>query len=258
MTKLRAGQRWTYRTRAADTESTLVIGKLDKKLAKPTIVHISVEQVDVPSAGGRSSIGHLPFAEEAIKASLLELVEDGCAPDENFGNGYAQWQQANGGAFETSVAETLDLILPAMPVGTTNNTEPLADDGFDAIVTEIRDVQSEDLIEQLYRQLLALPRWYFLCEPDDARKPVEWVFPDGQNTNPAVLAFTSADRATAAGVSLGLYGDDDAVTLMPAPVAAAVDWISSTDFQNEWLCFNLSQRDFPLYVDDAVARYRAA
>jgi hypothetical protein len=116
----------------------------------------------------------------------------------------------------------------------------------------MRSKQSEELIGELYRQLFSLDQWFFLCEPDNPRAPVQWEFPDGVNPTPALLAFTSRERAVSAAVSLGIYPEGSSVSIMPASVKDSVHWISGPDCANEWLCFNLTQQNFPLYRDDAA------
>ncbi len=137
----------------------------------------------------------------------------------------------------------------------TPDSEP---DSFDAIVTEMRAKRSDEMIEVLYKQLFALPEWFFICDPYEERAPAQWVFPDVADGSPAVLAFTSRERATRAAVELGLYDPGAEIPLMPAPVDAAVGWITSSDFHNEWLNFNQTRNDFPLYVDDVTNLFNLA
>ena len=149
----------------------------------------------------------------------------------------------------TSFTEELNCVRELAVVSV---APPSPDDSFDAIVQEMRAKKSKELIGELYRQLFSLDQWCFLCEPGDERAPVQWEFPEGINPTPALLAFTSSERAASAAAALGLYPEGSSVSIMPVSVKDAVEWISSSDCANEWLCFNLTQQEFPLYCDAAV------
>lgn len=244
MAKYNAGQRWSYRTRDQDVGSTLVIGKVQKRLMKPPIFHVFVNGIASPDSADPIVIGHMPFSEKAIDGSVLELLKSGVVVPPSFDDGVATWNKQKGGVFDLTVSEAVDVVVS---VAQTPRNDP-----FDEIVAEMRSTQSEGLIGKLYRQLFSLDQWFFLCEPDNPRAPIQWEFPDGMNPTPALLAFTSRDRAVSAAVSLGIYPEGSNVSIMPASVKDSVHWISSPDCANEWLCFNLTQQNFPLYVDDAV------
>ncbi len=256
MTKLSVGQRWTYRTRPQDPASTFIIGRIDAASEQPTIVHVAVEQVSSPTSQKLTTIGHLPFSDDAIEASIRDLVELNAPVDAVFAEGYQNWRHANGGVFETTVSETLNLLFKELVPAEPN---PSTVDRFDTIVTEMNacstDQQAQEHRHALSTELFSLDQWYFLCDPADHGAPVEWVFPDGPDQSPTILAFTSEERARSAGVELGLYPAGGAVPVMPSPVEAALEWISGDQFQHEWLSFNLTQQNFPLYVTE-VLRHR--
>ena len=50
---------------------------------------------------------------------------------------------------------------------------------FDAHVRSMRATGSEEMIPELYRQLFALERWFFLDDPTRERTPLLWNFPGG-------------------------------------------------------------------------------
>jgi len=161
MAKYDVGQRWSYRTREQDVDSTLLIGKVQKELLKPPIIHVMVDGIVLPNSNDPIVIGHMPFSEKAIDVSVLELVETGARVSAEFENGVATWKAQKGGVFDLIVSEAVDAVVSVAPFPD--------DDPFDAIVTEMRLKQSEDLIAELYRLLYSLDQWFFLCEPDNTQ-----------------------------------------------------------------------------------------
>lgn len=77
-------------------------------------------------------------------------------------------------------------------------------------------------MDALWRALYGLERWIFLDrgEPDDPR-PYALAFPQG----PMVLAFTTSDRAQAAGRANGL-SDDDVRRMLALPLPGAIEWVA--------------------------------
>lgn len=244
LAKYDVGQRWSYRTREQDVGSTLLIGHVQKGPLKPPVIHVMVDGIVSPHAADPIVIGHMPFSKKAINASVLELVETGAQVKAEFEDGISTWKSQKGGVFDLTVSEAVDAVVSMVPTP--------HDDSFDKIVTEMRSKQSEELIGELYRQLFSLDQWFFLCERDNDRAPVQWEFPDGMSPTPALLAFTSQQRAASAAVALGIYPEGSSISIVPASVEDSVNWISGPDYSNDWLCFNLTQQNFPLYRDDAV------
>lgn len=238
------GQRWAYRTREQDRDSTLVIGRILRRFLKPSVIHVMLEGVVSPSTGDPLVIGHMPFSCEAMDASVLYHIESGVELDSRFEDGFAQWTRDKGSVFDQTVAQAIDAVLSVIG--------ERADDPFDSIVARMRSQRSEELIGELYRQLFSLEQWFFLCQPENRRVPVEWVFPKGVNPTPALLAFTSRERAASAAIKLGIYQEGSDISIMPATVKGAVDWMSGPDFKNSWICFNLTYHDFALYCTDAA------
>jgi len=239
-----AGQRWSYRTREQDPSSTLVIGKVQNDFHGQTVLHISVEGVVRPDSPLPIEIGHMPFSAEAIEASVLELLESDIQLPDGLFEGITVWEEQQGGVFTITVAEAVDALVTMVP--------PPQDDGFDQIVVEMRERRTDEMVEVLYRELFALETWFFLCEPDNVQAAVQWTFSDGHNPAPALLAFTSRERAQSAAVELGIYPEGSEIYVMPAPVAEAVPWFAGDSCANDWACFNLTQENFPLYADDAM------
>lgn len=245
MTPFEVGQRWAYQTRPQDIGSTLLIGNVPDDPSAMSTVHIAVE--GIASIG---VIGHMPFTVEALRASVTDLLESGLPIDPDFFGGLATWEEQQGGTFTLTVAEALAVVAEIAP--------SLETDGFDELVVEMREKRSEALIEQLYAQLFDLDQWFFVCEPDDAQVPVQWVFPDGSNPAPALLAFTSHQRAMEAATAIGLYPQGADIGIMAPDLSMAVDWITSDGCANEWLCFNYTGETFPLYVDEAQRLFSRA
>lgn len=237
--KYQTGQQWSYHTRPCDTGSTLLIIKVDTSPQQPPIIHVCINHVHL--AGQTSKIEHMPFSAAAMDQSVIALLASHVHIDQRLYEGWSQWLANQGGVFDITVAEAIDATLSALP-----------QDPFDATVLKMRAERSHAMIDALYHQLFQLPQWYFLCEPDDPRRPVQWVFPEGHNTTPALLAFTSHERATTAAIALGVYPAGAKVSVMPAPVRDAVQWLNSSDCENTWLCFNLTFENFPLYCDHAA------
>lgn len=245
MTRYEVGQRWAYRTRQQDVGSTLLIGGIDR--GTEPVVHVRISGVVSPRSAGPIVIGHMPFSAAALDSSVLELLELGAQIPADFSDAVFAWAGQQGGVFGATVSAAIDDALSALAVAA-----PVDDDPFDGIVRELRATRSAQLVEELYRRLFSLEHWFFLREPGDPRVPVQWVFPDGVNETPALLAFTSRERAESAAVSLGLYAEGAQGAVMEAPIRDAVQWVAGPACANEWLCFNLSRENFPIYVRDAV------
>ena len=110
---LAPGQRWSYRTRADEPGSTLVILMIEETPARGRIVHVRFEGVRIPasSAGAEpvTTIGHAPIAESALIPGLIAVVETGCEIGDM--SGYGIWKEAfdagKAGVFSISPAEVV-------------------------------------------------------------------------------------------------------------------------------------------------------
>lgn len=117
------GQIWNYQTRATEPNSTLQITQVEDDLRLGRIVHVAVHGVRMPSryapTGYAETIGHLPFAEEAVRNSVTTQAGYAPVPDDN--SGYEQWKRAfdagKAGVFTISVAESVDAVESILQQG---------------------------------------------------------------------------------------------------------------------------------------------
>ncbi|MDB5172486.1 MAG: hypothetical protein JWN51_1259 [Phycisphaerales bacterium] len=117
--KYQAGQVWTYRTRPGEKGSRLTIVKIEP-YGGGTAVHVYISGVAIvnPAApkGKSTFISHMPFTEEAIDKSVLQLV-DQSEQLPRFEEGYATWKeqadQGKAGVFNVSVAEAIEGVAGA-------------------------------------------------------------------------------------------------------------------------------------------------
>jgi hypothetical protein len=110
------GQIWKYETRLNEIDSTFTIVKIDDINGK-RVIHISLSGLKIKSPqapnGYSDIISHMPFAEEALKEFVVELV--GIADElPDFEEGYDQWKEAadkgEAGWFTISIAEAIQVI----------------------------------------------------------------------------------------------------------------------------------------------------
>jgi len=117
-----AGQVWTYQTRPGEEDSRLTVLKVEEYDKLGTIVHIRVDGVAQknPHApdGVSSVIHHMPFDAEAIRKSVIELVDSGAPVPDSFEEGYAIWKEAfdkgEAGVFTITVAESIAFCEEAL------------------------------------------------------------------------------------------------------------------------------------------------
>jgi len=117
----RPGQVWGYRTRPCDEQSYLIVVKVDDALGLTNIVHICIEGVRVKDQLSKQwtvkTIGHLPIAEEALSASVTEMLGVTTQlPD--FQAGYETWrtefEKSEAGYFTAPVADCVGLVTRAI------------------------------------------------------------------------------------------------------------------------------------------------
>jgi len=110
---------WSIKS-ASPTTTKVIIGRLEGWNGK-SAVHVALVDVPVPAgvpgAGGVIGVGHMPFEQSALAASLNELISTGASPGPNFENGYAQWQSAKGGIYTISVADAVATLFEALAKG---------------------------------------------------------------------------------------------------------------------------------------------
>ena len=106
--KYHPGQVWQYKTRPGEEDSLVTILKVESA-AKRTIIHVRVDNVRLKNCSGGpepDTIGHMPFAREAIESSVTKLMkEDSKIPD--FRAGYDEWRNACGGVYTISIADAI-------------------------------------------------------------------------------------------------------------------------------------------------------
>ncbi len=236
MATIEAGQRWRC---SLGEQARIIIGRVEERG-----VHIHV--TGLPDGG---PIGHLPFTHEAIRASVTTLDGEAVTPPDGFWEGHAHWEQAGGGFFSAPLVEVLPKVLGiAMDA---------ADAGLDELVAQMRRTRDERMIPAVYRRVLALPRWYFLGDPRDPGTPLRMVF-DQRPDMPAVLVFTSRQKAIHCGVTRELADDQGQLHVRPAPVDEAVRWLVDRLRPSGvvYASINLEGLDFPVYLDQLESLWR--
>ena len=114
---LQVGQVWTYKTRKGEENSLVTILRLEKNINIGGIVHVSLNGLKIanPAApdGLTKEASHLPFAEEAIKKSVVALqlsVEVGSAYMEGYEMWRSAFEQGKAGVFTISLIEGVEFL----------------------------------------------------------------------------------------------------------------------------------------------------
>src|SRR4051794_1654276 len=112
MSRFEPGQVWSYHARPGEEASRLTVVKVEPHDKLGTIVHIRVDGVAQKTPGGVSRvIRHMPFAEEAIAGSVVELLASGAPVPASYEEGYRIWKEAfdegKAGVFTVTVAESI-------------------------------------------------------------------------------------------------------------------------------------------------------
>jgi hypothetical protein len=93
---LAIGQIWKYKTRPGEDGSRLTILKTESHPKLGGIIHIAVDGLRMKNplaSGGMSSmVGHMPYQEAALRASLVGVA--GQSPDAPDLDGYKIWKDA--------------------------------------------------------------------------------------------------------------------------------------------------------------------
>lgn len=111
------GQVWSYKTRAGEEKSTVLINKIEINEKLGNIYHISLNEVKVENPhiadGFSSNLPHFPVSEETMKKSLVKLIGKS-APNPDYLEGYNTWKTAfdagEAGIFTISVSEIVSFI----------------------------------------------------------------------------------------------------------------------------------------------------
>jgi len=114
------GQRWSYRTRPQEPESTLIIGRVENDPKLGSVIHVSVIGLRLKNPRAEGGFGnvaaHLPISPKALRDSVIARVGD-AVPDADFERGYAMWRDAGGGVFTVSVREAVQFVEDTLASG---------------------------------------------------------------------------------------------------------------------------------------------
>jgi hypothetical protein len=121
MSMFQPGQVWTYHTRPGEEKSRLVVCKVDWDIHVGYVVHIAIADVVIKNrferGGVMHNVPHMPFAEEALKRSVVAQVAEG-ATLPAYEEGYNSWRQAyeegEATGWSVTVAECLDGLEQAI------------------------------------------------------------------------------------------------------------------------------------------------
>jgi hypothetical protein len=114
--RLVAGQIWSYKTRPGEEGSRLTVLKTESHPKLGNVIHVAVAGVRIKNprvpGGVSSTVGHMPYQEVALRASLVGVTgQEPSAPDLE---GYRTWKEAfdqgKAGIWSISVAEAVAAI----------------------------------------------------------------------------------------------------------------------------------------------------
>ena len=114
---LEVGQVWSVKDMAPDVRFTIM---RIEPWSSGRVVHGSISgfgRVEVRGQSITPDAGHIPFEEDAVRRSVLELKGAGAKPTATFEQGYAQWRAANGGAFTLTISEAIKSLLGTVATG---------------------------------------------------------------------------------------------------------------------------------------------
>ena len=116
------GQEWSYKARSGEEGSSLVICKVETHSKMGTIINVSLRGMNIKNplqkSGFSDVITHLPFTEEAIDKSVINVLDrNHKLPEdlqEDFQQAYDDWRAAflegKANILSSTLAETLDYI----------------------------------------------------------------------------------------------------------------------------------------------------
>jgi hypothetical protein len=107
--KYHAGERWSYKTRTGEENSTLVIGGVEAAPKQGAVVHICVEGLKLSGPEGTTldHIGHMPMSQDAVDKSVTHLVGQNALPTADYSAGYDYWKTSSGGVFAMTVQQAV-------------------------------------------------------------------------------------------------------------------------------------------------------
>ncbi len=107
------GECWGYKTRPHETESFVVIRKVEEMSNLSTVWHVSFFDVAVknPTVPEKpiKYITHIPILEARLFESLTEKL-DRSAPAKEWEEGYNIWRQDRGGVFDVTLRECVEIM----------------------------------------------------------------------------------------------------------------------------------------------------
>ena len=113
---LTPGQMWSIKS-ALPTTAKVVINRVEP-WEHQVVIHISVIDVpiprDMPGSGGTTVIGHMPFQQSALAASVDRLLATGASPASGYESGYKAWQDAKGGVFTINVEQAIKFVFQTL------------------------------------------------------------------------------------------------------------------------------------------------
>ena len=119
--RFQVGQIWQYKTRPDDPQSVLQIVKVDLLHGKEVAIHIQVRGLNMkssPTEPDKGIASHLPFSEEAVEASVTNLLQRVSPLPDDFEEGYEMWRKAflegKAGIFSAPVVEVISMIDDTM------------------------------------------------------------------------------------------------------------------------------------------------
>ena len=107
------GECWAYQTRPHESESFVVLRKVEELPKVGRVWHVSlfnlaVKNPTIPEKPHKY-IAHTPIKEERLLDSLTEKLD--CEiPDIDWEEGYNSWQNDHGGAFDVPLQECVIII----------------------------------------------------------------------------------------------------------------------------------------------------
>jgi hypothetical protein len=121
------GQVWQYKMRVAETDSRVIIGRIESLGKLGTVVHIKLVNLKIknPTApdGFSTHMSHAPITEAKLKESVTALTQDRADLD-GFEEGYKMWltayTAARGGVFTIPVNEIVEGMEQGINKGTPN------------------------------------------------------------------------------------------------------------------------------------------
>ena len=113
----KVGQKWGYKTRINENDSTFIIIKIDQFPKAGVVIHVAIEGLKVKNPHQREKIckvmPHVPFSKEAIDKSVIRLIEENLKLF-FFMDGYDMWQKAfdrgEAGIYTITIAEAIETM----------------------------------------------------------------------------------------------------------------------------------------------------